>query len=397
MFRPVRAALAVLSAAVSAACLAPAAHATTMAISTSDAVESLTATVTVSGFAEGYGNQVVATVKRSDAGGCAAGHQADGGTRIITSNTFDTGSYSLREDYRFEDAGDHLICAWMVGPSNTIAASAVVTVRRPAIALTVTAPPVVATGQTFRVGWTWQLEAARRVEVHVVPNAGACPATGAAASAQRVATLAASSYAASAGPSSTGGDVRISAPGSYLACGYVQYKASADPPQLTAAAAFTVGASSGSAEGGPGPADVGASLGPKCRVPRLPRNRRVSTTRAAIRRANCVVGSKRYVRSRKVRAGRVVRLSPRSGLTRAPRAKVTTYISVGRKGCRVPSVAYGGRLSAAKRRIRKAGCRVGRIKRVSSGLMKNGVVRVSPKPGSLRPSKYRVTVYVSRG
>jgi hypothetical protein len=66
------------------------------------------------------------------------------------------------------------------------------------------------------------------------------------------------------------------------------------------------------------------------------------------------------------------------------------------KGCKVPKVK-GLKLSAAKRKLKAAGCRV-TVKRVKSRTVKAGrVIKTSPKAGKRAAKGAKVTVTVSRG
>jgi uncharacterized delta-60 repeat protein len=66
-------------------------------------------------------------------------------------------------------------------------------------------------------------------------------------------------------------------------------------------------------------------------------------------------------------------------------------------GCRVPDVR-GRRVEAAKTKILRAGCSLGRIKRAFSRRVKQGrVVSQLPAPGAERPEGARVKLVVSKG
>ena len=64
--------------------------------------------------------------------------------------------------------------------------------------------------------------------------------------------------------------------------------------------------------------------------------------------------------------------------------------------CRVPKVV-GLRLAPARTRIRRASCRVGRIRQVRSGRKRGIVVKQTPRPGAGRPNGAKVSLSVSRG
>jgi hypothetical protein len=64
--------------------------------------------------------------------------------------------------------------------------------------------------------------------------------------------------------------------------------------------------------------------------------------------------------------------------------------------CRVPGVV-GQSLATASRMIRRAGCSVGRVRRVRSKRRRGRVVAQSPRVGRIVPRRTRVTLRVSRG
>lgn len=62
------------------------------------------------------------------------------------------------------------------------------------------------------------------------------------------------------------------------------------------------------------------------------------------------------------------------------------------RGCRVPRL-QGGTLKAAKKRVRKAGCRVGKVEKRDGATAKSGrVVAQSPKPGRILSPNAKVSV-----
>jgi hypothetical protein len=64
--------------------------------------------------------------------------------------------------------------------------------------------------------------------------------------------------------------------------------------------------------------------------------------------------------------------------------------------CRVPGVV-GQSLAAASRMIRRAGCAVGRVRRVRSTRRRGRIVAQSPRVGRIVPRRTRVTLRISRG
>ena len=89
--------------------------------------------------------------------------------------------------------------------------------------------------------------------------------------------------------------------------------------------------------------------------------------------------------------GPVFRLEPEGGATNAicPATRAPPR-------CRVPRV-LGLRLAAAGLRIRRANCRLGRVRRVRSARARGRVLRQTPRPGVRRPNGAAVHLVVSRG
>jgi FKBP-type peptidyl-prolyl cis-trans isomerase len=86
--------------------------------------------------------------------------------------------------------------------------------------------------------------------------------------------------------------------------------------------------------------------------------------------------------------------SPPEGFTSAT---VTVVAPAGQR-CVVPSLSSKMRLSTIERRIRAAHCSVGKIHHASSARYRRGtVIKLSPGPGTTRPSHTAVQVFVSSG
>ena len=82
-----------------------------------------------------------------------------------------------------------------------------------------------------------------------------------------------------------------------------------------------------------GPTPPGGRPGSKaktCKVPKITRGTKLSTARAKLKKAKCKTKTVR-VKSRKVRKGRVVKLSKKAGAKVKTTAKVTIYVSRGRR------------------------------------------------------------------
>jgi hypothetical protein len=65
--------------------------------------------------------------------------------------------------------------------------------------------------------------------------------------------------------------------------------------------------------------------------------------------------------------------------------------------CTVPVITRGSTLTSAQKKIRAAGCTVGKIKRARSKTKKGRVITISPKGGSVQPLLTKVNVTLSAG
>jgi hypothetical protein len=65
--------------------------------------------------------------------------------------------------------------------------------------------------------------------------------------------------------------------------------------------------------------------------------------------------------------------------------------------CKVPKISRGSTLKTTEKKIRAAGCKVGKIKRATSKTKKGRVIAISPKGGSVKPLLTKVNVTLSAG
>jgi hypothetical protein len=153
---------------------------------TAEPVESI-ATQLGAVVTNGGGYDLFMHVKPVGSAGCGANPEADSGEGVFAYEdvTEETNPVTLSRNWTFRIAGNYRVCAWITKSSSESAAFAETTlqVRRPHLALSVTAPPTVAENQTFQVVTTAQAETERPVYEYVLPNTGSgCPANAAAAS-----------------------------------------------------------------------------------------------------------------------------------------------------------------------------------------------------------------------
>jgi hypothetical protein len=86
----------------------------------------------------------------------------------------------------------------------------------------------------------------------------------------------------------------------------------------------------------------------------------------------------------------------RPDLATADGANAVSVLVNATVSCKVPRVTKKS-LPAAKRAIARAHCRIGTIRRASSGMKRGRVVSQNPKPGTVLPARGRVNIVVSRG
>jgi hypothetical protein len=65
--------------------------------------------------------------------------------------------------------------------------------------------------------------------------------------------------------------------------------------------------------------------------------------------------------------------------------------------CKVPKISRGSTLTTTQKKIRAAGCKVGKIKRATSKTKKGRVIAISPKGGSVKPLLTKVNITLSAG
>jgi PASTA domain len=327
-------------------------------------------------------------VRYRPAGGapCAPSASSDAGRYSFddfTGETFNgsavNGNFTLRKTGTWDDPGTFMFCVWLSSSESAPATPFVqnVTFRRPTGTISATVAPIAPlAGQTATITITGSSEAPRYVFASLRP-AGIAPC--------------AVSYEAESGSSlvdgrSVNGAFSLTAtttqstPGNYLVCLWLAESSSDGAPVA-----------------GPQPATFTVTAAPRpCVVPAVPRFTALAPYLAALSAASCVPGAQRYTASRTYPRGTIIKTTPAPGTTLAPSAAVTLLISSGKR-CRVPAARAGMRLSAARSRLRAAGCVPGGVRNVRSNRRRGTVVRFSPSSGTTLSPRAVVGIRLSRG
>lgn len=337
----------------------------------------------------GGGDSFFVHVKPTGGAGCAANPNADAGEEVIGEFvTSQVNPVSFSENWTFHISGEYRECAWVTKgvDSEEVQATAEATfrVRQPHLALTISVPASVATGQTFQVVTTAQAETERSVFEYALPNTGdGCPANAAAAGKSSGENEILSYWDVTGGPVSETKNESVNSAGTYLFCAYFEYPDSEDPPELSANAQLTVLA--------PPPPP------PPCIVPNFTTHTMLTSIEQSLHAAGCTVGRVRYTASRSVRRGDVIKLTPASGTKLSPGATIEILVSNGPR-CVVPAIGRTTSLNAIERALRRANCTVGKIGHSFSSRHGRGmVVAVSPRPGTKLAPRAAVTIVVSDG
>src|ERR1035441_589930 len=369
---------------------APALAAPALTLSTgTEPTESIATQLQASGTTTNSQTSLGVTVKPTGGPGCAANFSADesaGGRIVFDGSDVEEGAFSKSVNETFSAAGSYLLCGWLndnsqVGSPIVATASLTFTVRRPHLALSISAPPTVQPGQTFQLLTTAQAEVARTVSEYVLPETGrGCPANAEAAYTTSGVTAVfwaahGSAWNVIGGPFTESVNEVLRSPGHYLVCAYIQYPTSQSPPEITASAAV-----------------VAVAPPPPCVVPKLTSTTTPKAVEQALAAAGCSVGMLRYAASRGIRSGYVSALSQPSGKHLPGGTAVNVTISTG-PPCVVPHISAGTPLVSAEHRIRLAHCAVGHLRAIRSRRYRRGrVLRLGSRPGQVLASHAPVEI-----
>jgi hypothetical protein len=355
-----------------------------------DPVESITTQVGVTGSTTESSGYLALTRKPVGGAGCGANYQADTGTGVFYPYAVSqAGAISYAVNQTFDLAGSYLLCAWLDTTGNgqnvVAATSKVVAIRAPHLALTLGVPAAVNKDETFQLTTTTQAEAERDLYVDLLVDTGrGCPANAAAAY-QAAESNPISNRSVVGGPTTSSTNVSLSTAGKYLVCGYIQYRAVSDPPQVTAVATLTVVAP-------PPPPPP-----PSCVVPVVIKDEPLAATKTRLAAASCAVGKVRYVASARYARGSVFKFAPVSGTTLPNAAPLTLFVSSGAP-CIVPRIPKSRSLTSVKRRLAASGCTVGKVRHQHSVRRKRGrVISLSARSGQRLSPRATVGIVVSSG
>jgi|GEM_PF-2290251 len=380
--------LALLGATLLALTAAPPALADTASISFTDAAGASDPVVGVGRTFTVAGNSAVSKelyVRFRPAGGapCAPSASSDAGSNDWGSFSGDSftgasvnGDFIRRKTGVWHTPGSFMFCIWLASSSSAPVTpiTQVVTFRSPTGTISGSVAPVTPlAGQVATVTVTGSSEAPKYVYASIRPAGGAPCAT---------------SYSADSGQSLMNGrsvngafteqaTTTQSTAGSYLICLWLADSSSDGAPVA-----------------GPQPATF-TVIAP-CVVPALPRFTALAPYLTALTAANCVAGAQRHTPSITYPRGTIIKATPGPGTTLAPGAPVALLISRG-KSCRVPAARPGMRLSAARARLRAAGCVPGSVRNVRSNRRRGTVVRFTPPSGRTLSPRAVVGIRLSRG
>jgi hypothetical protein len=224
------------------------------------------------------------------------------------------GAFKLQVVLNWTGPGQELFCIWIAPTSSTVVTpiTQVLDFRRPGGSISATLDPIVPRpGSSFTFVVSGTSEAPKSVYVTVENAATPCaPTAGSAAGTWLV----------------EGDDVNGQ---------YAITRSATAPPAGSYQLCLWLANSSSDLSPVAGPQSIPFSVvaPPKpCRVPALARGSvTLRTARKRLAKRGCRTGSIRYVRSRSVRRGRVLRLSPKGPRSLAPGAAVKVVVSGGRR------------------------------------------------------------------
>ena len=259
-------------------------------------------------------------VKHRAPGGaaCAASAESDSGSRFESWYWYGeavNGAFKFQEAGTWSAPGPRMFCIWLASTSDEVTTPITQTLDFRKAGGTISAvvtPTVPAPGRSMTVEIAGSSEAPKRVFATVENAATACAPTSGSSVGTRLVDSAAANGAFSITRTAT-----APAAGNWQLCLWL-----ADSSDDLAPVA------------GPQSIPFAVVAPPKrCKVPAVTRGAiTLRTARSRLSRKHCRVGAVRYVRSRTVRRGRVIRLSPKGPRTLSPNAAVTVVVSAGRRG-----------------------------------------------------------------
>jgi hypothetical protein len=256
-------------------------------------------------------------VKHREPGGagCAPSANSDSGDEAYWYGEQVNGNFKFQRAATWYDPGPELFCIWLATSSSAVVTPIPQTIdfRRAGGTITATITPAVPKpGQTMTAQISGSSEAPKSAYATIERAATPCAPTYASSIGSQLLSQSdvngAFSYAATATAPSAG---------NYQLCLWLA-DSSTDAAPIA----------------GPQAIPFAVVAPPKpCVVPSVARGAiTLRTARKRLARKRCRVGAVRYVRSRTIRRGRVVRFSPKGPRRLSPNAAVTVIVSAGRRG-----------------------------------------------------------------
>lgn len=122
--------------------------------------------------------------------------------------------------------------------------------------------------------------------------------------------------------------------------------------------------------------------------------------RQALTAAHCTLGKVGHDYNRRLQKGLVIYGNPHHGAVLVEGSKVDVWVSRGSRPakCVVPRKLHGMSVRRARKSLKAAHCRPGKVRRLHNRKVKRGqVIMVKPHHGRRRPVGHRVMIWVSKG
>lgn len=138
----------------------------------------------------------------------------------------------------------------------------------------------------------------------------------------------------------------------------------------------------------------------QCKVPNVV-GKTKKQAKKKLKKAHCTLGAVTKEKSATVKRGKVISTNPKAGTKHKAGAKVKLKVSSGapkvKKQCKVPDVV-GQSKAQAKKALRKANCKLGKVTKVKSATVAKGkVISSNPAAGTLHKAGTKVKLKISNG
>ena len=289
------------------------------------------------------------------------------------------GNFQFVNTQTWSTPGTFMFCIWVADSSSATATPITQTITFRSATGTISAtvnPPTPQAGQEATITIVGSSEAPKYVYAKIRPAGGAaCTTTAYADSGDELGVYGTSVNGAFSLTTATKQDA-----GNYLICLWLADSSSDSAPIAgPQPVAFTVLAP-------PSP----------CVVPSIAPGTPFAQVASRLAAAQCTVGKRRYVASRRFARGALIKLTPAAGTSLSHLATVDVLLSSGAP-CVVPRVVAGMTLTRARSKLTAAGCTPGTAKRVRSRRRNGSVVSFNPPSGTRLSPRAVVTIRLSRG